>query len=134
MNKSTNALIAGAFRLIAPDEPRMSRAELASAVVAFCGEVDEFWSWIPSIDGFSAFFDLGDRAPAMFEKYRDIDLQMSRGLVRPWPRDWPGRLHDLRAAAIAAGVPIPARAANHLHPSVHAEWNRRLFESIRGEA
>lgn len=33
-------------------------------------------------------------------------------------------------AALAAGVEIPPRAANHLHPQVHAEWNRTLFRRI----
>lgn len=41
------------------------------------------------------------------------------------------RLHNLNAAAVAAGVEIPPRAANHLHPRIHAEWNRQLFELIR---
>jgi len=44
------------------------------------------------------------------------------------------RLLDLNAAAMAAGVEIPARAPNHLHPRMHAEWNRRLFEDIRASA
>jgi hypothetical protein len=55
----------------------------------------------------------------------------------PWserselPRGWPARLHDINAAALAAGVEIPPRAADHFHPRVHAEWNRELFERIR---
>jgi hypothetical protein len=131
INPATNAFMSGVFRLITPDEPRMTRAQLAAAVVAFCGEVDEFWAWIPTVESFSAFFGLGDHAPAMFEKYWDVDLQMLRGLVQPWPQAWPNRLHNLNAEAVEAGVQIPVRAANHLHPRVHAEWNRKLFERIR---
>ena len=134
IDPSTNAFMSGVFRLITPDQPRMTRAQLAASVVAFCGEVDEFWAWIPTVESFSAFFALGDQAPAMFERYWDVDLQMLRGLVQPWPRGWPSRLHDLNAAAVVAGVPIPARAANHLHPRVHAEWNRRLFERIQSSS
>jgi hypothetical protein len=33
-----NALISGVFRLISPNEPHMSRAQLAAAVVDFCSE------------------------------------------------------------------------------------------------
>ena len=38
---------------------------------------------------------------------------------------------DLNAAAVDAGVEVPPRAVNHLHPRVHAEWNRDLFGLIR---
>lgn len=131
IDPSTNAFMSGVFRLITPTEPRMSRAQLATAVMDFCGEVDEFWAWIPTLERFAGFFGLGgDEASALFDKFWDVDLQMLRGLVRPWPAAWPDRLLDLNAAAAAAGVEIPARAANHLHPQVHAEWNRSLFDLI----
>jgi hypothetical protein len=131
INPSTNAFVSGVFRLISPDEPRMTRTELAAAVVAFCGEVDEFWAWVPTVERFATFFGLGDQvALAIFKQYWDVDLQMLRGLVQPWPERWPSRLHDLNAAAVEAGVQLPARAANHLHPRVHVEWNRSLFERM----
>jgi hypothetical protein len=126
----TNDFVSGVFRLIAPDEPRLSRARLAAEVVDFCGDVQEFWVWIPSIDRFAAGFGLGDEAAELYSKWRDVDLQMLRILVHPWPAGWPDRVLDLNAAAAAAGVEIPPRAANHLHPRVHAEWNRQLFERI----
>ena len=131
IDPSTNRFVAGAFRLIAPDESRLSRRELAAAVVQFCGPVDEFWVWIPSVEKFAEWFGLGAEAADVFGRCRDVDLRMLRALVDPWPPGWPDRLHDLRAAAAAAGVEIPPRAANHLHPRVHAEWNRQLFERIR---
>ncbi|MBL8348517.1 MAG: hypothetical protein JNN03_24030 [Rubrivivax sp.] len=132
IDPATNAFMSGVFRLITPEEPRLTRAQLAAEVVSFCGgEVSEFWVWIPTAERFAAFFGLGEEGPRMFEKYRDVDLQMLRALVNPWPAGWPQRVHDLNAAAVAAGVEIPARAANHLHPRVHAEWNRQLFERIR---
>lgn len=132
IDPATHAFVAGAFRLITPDEPRLSRAQLAAAVVDFCGEqVDEFWVWIPTLESFAAWSGLGDGAEAVYAQCRDIDLQMIRGLVSPWPAGWTERVHDLNAAAAAAGVDIPPRAENHLHPRVHAEWNRRLFELIR---
>ena len=131
IDPSANDFISGVFRLITPDEPRLSRAQIAAAVVDFCGEVGEFWAWIPTVERFTEWFGLGDEASEVFEKCRDVDLQMLRCLVSPWPDGWPNRLHDLNAAAVAAGVEIPRRAANHLHPRVHAEWNRRLFELIR---
>jgi len=34
---STNAFVSGALRLIDPGEPRLSRAQLAAAVVDSCG-------------------------------------------------------------------------------------------------
>lgn len=126
-----NAFVAGAFRLITPHEPRLSRAQLAAAVADFCGErVDEFWVWIPTLEKFAAWSGLGSEAGAVYEDCRTVDLQMLRALVSPWPAGWPEQADDLNAAAVAAGVEIPARAENHLHPRVHAEWNRRLFERI----
>lgn len=127
-----NAFMPGVFRLITPEEPRLTRAQLAAEVSSFCGDaVDELWVWIPTVERFAAFFGLGDDAPQVFEKYRDVDLQILRALVTPWPAAWPRRVHDLNAAALAAGVEIPPRAPNHLHPRVHAEWNRQLYERIR---
>jgi hypothetical protein len=130
IDPSTNAFMSGAFRLISPDELRMSRTQLATAVVDFCGEVDEFWAWIPAADRFAEFFGLGEEAADLFEKFWNVDLQMLQDLVRPWPAGWPDRLLDLNAAAVAAGVEIPSRAVNHLHPRVYAEWNRKLFALI----
>lgn len=126
-----NDFMAGVFGLIRPDEPRLPRAQLAAEVVAFCGEVDEFWAWIPTADRFAQWFGLSDDAAETFAKSRDVDLRMLRALVSPWPAGWPDRLNDLNAAAAAAGAELPLRAANHLHPRVHAEWNRQLFERIR---
>jgi hypothetical protein len=131
IDPSTNDFISGVFRLITPDEPRMSRAQIAAAVVDFCGQVDEFWAWIPTVERFAEWSRLGVEASEVFEKCWDVDLQMLRALVDPWPADWPNRLHNLNAAAVAAGVEIPGTAVNHLHPRVHAEWNRQLFELIR---
>lgn len=119
------------LQLITPDVPRLARRELSAAVQAFCGAVDEFWAWIPTLESFAAWSRLGDAAPEAYASCRDIDLRMLRALVAPWPRSWPERLHDLNAAAMTAGIPIPPRAVNHLHPRVHSEWNRRLFSLIR---
>jgi hypothetical protein len=130
INPSTNTFMSGVFRLISPNEPRMSRAQLAAAVVNFCGEVDEFWAWVPTVDRFAEFFGLGEEASELFERFWNVDLQMLQGLVCPWPASWPDRLLNLNAAAAAAGVAVPSRAANHLHPRVHVEWNRQLFELI----
>lgn len=130
IDPSTNSFVSGAFRLIAPDEPRLSRRQLAAEVLDFCGQVDEFWAWVPTVERFAAWFGLGDDAPEVFNRCWDIDLQMLRALVDPWPSAWPVRLNDLNAAAAAAGVEVPPRAANHLHPRVHAEWNRQLFDLI----
>jgi len=131
IDPSTNEFISGVFRLITPDEPRISRRELAALVAGFCGDVDEFWAWIPTLEKFSAWSGLGEEAADIYAKCRDVDLQMIRSLVQPWPDTWPKRLLDLNAAAVEAGVEIPPRAVNHLHPRVHAEWNRELFELIR---
>jgi hypothetical protein len=130
INLDANAFVSGLAELIPPDEPRLTRAEMASAVVNFCGEVDEFWAWIPTIERFAEWFHLGAEATDLFDKCWDVDLQMLRGLVTPWPTRWPDRLLNLNAAAVAAGVELPPRAANHLHPRVHVEWNRQLFARI----
>jgi hypothetical protein len=125
-----NAFVAGAFALIKADEPRLSRTQLAQAVLDFCGDVDEFWAWVPTRERFVQSYGPGEEASQVFDRCWDIDLQMLQALVSPWPQAWPTRLHDLNAAALAAGVEIPPRADNHLHPSVHVQWNRQLFERI----
>jgi hypothetical protein len=130
IDPSTNPFV-GVFRLMSPDEPRMSRTQLAAAVVDFCGEVDEFWAWIPTLERFAEWSGLRDEAAEVYARYWDVDLQMLRALVNPWPTGWPNHLQNLNAAAVAAGVEIPPRAANHLHPRVHVEWNRQLCELIR---
>ena len=127
----SNAFMSGVFRLITPDEPRLANEEIAAAVIDFCGDVDEFWAWIPTLESFSQWSGLGEAASDVYAKCRDVDLQMVRSLVQPWPDGWPTRLHDLNAAAVEAGVAVPPRAVNHLHPRVHAEWNRELFGLIR---
>ncbi len=131
IDPSANAFVAGAFGLIAPDEPRLSRQQLQAAVLEFCGDVHEFWAWVPSLQSFAAWSGLADQAAEVFERCWDVDLQMLRALVDPWPPTWPCSLHNLHTAALACGVEIPARAPNHLHPRVHAAWNRQLFERIR---
>lgn len=131
IDPATNNFISGVFRLITPDEPRMTNKELAAAILDFCGNVDEFWAWIPPVERFAEWFRLGEEAAALYAKHWDVDLQMVRSLVQPWPNGWPDRLHNLSIAATAANVEIPPRAVNHLHPRVHAEWNRELFKRIR---
>ena len=119
------------LRLITPDVPRLTRIELRDAVLEFCGHVDEFWAWIPSLERFAEWSRLGDGALEIFNRCRDIDLQMLKSLVTPWPKTWPNSLRDLNAAAIAASVQVPPRAPNHLHPHVHARWNQQLYGLIR---
>lgn len=128
---ATNAFVSGAFRLITRDEPRLSRPQLAQAVVDFCRDVDEFWAWIPTVESFAQWFGVGERASELYTRCRDVDLRMIQALVSPWPAGWPDCLHDLNSTAAAAGVALPPRAVNHLHPRVHAEWNRQLFACIR---
>lgn len=130
INPATNNFISGVFRLITPDEPRLTNAEIAAAVVSFCGDVEEFWAWIPTMERFAEWFGLGEEAADIYAKYWDWDLQMMHSLIQPWPKGWPDRLLNLNAAAVEAGVAIPSRAENHLHPRVHAEWNRELYRRI----
>ena len=131
IDPTTNDFIAGVFRLITPDEPRLTNQELATAVIDFCGKVDEFWAWIPTMARFAEWFRLGEEAAGLYAKHWDTDLQMVRSLVQPWPEGWPDRLLDLHAAAVETGVELPPRAVNRLHPRVHVEWNRELFKRIR---
>ena len=59
-----------------------------------------------------------------------VRANVDRSLVQSWPEGWPDGLLDLNAAAVEAGVALPLRAVNHLHPRVHTEWNRELFALI----
>jgi hypothetical protein len=102
IDPSTNDFISGVFRLITPDEPRLANEEIAAAVIDFCGHVDEFWAWIPTLERFSEWFGLDEEAAEAYAKCWDVDLQMVRSLVQPWPDGWPDRLLDLNAAAVVA--------------------------------
>lgn len=126
-----NSFISGAFKLISPDEERLNRDKLAKCVIDFCGDVNEFWAWIPELESFAQWFKLGEEAAEIYAKYWNTDLQMIQGLVQPWPTGWPTDLCNLKPAAIKANVEFPPRAKNHLHPKVHAEWNRELFKRIQ---
>lgn len=117
-------------KLIPADEPRLSRSDIAAAVAEFCGDVNEFWAWIPAIERVAEWFGLGDEAADLYARFWDVDLQMLQSLVVPWPEGWPDQLYDLNAAATEAGADLPERSADHLNPRVHAQWNRRLFERI----
>lgn len=119
------------MQLVGSNVPRLARHQLCTAVLEFCKEVTEFWSWIPTQEGFAAWSKLGESAASVYRQCRDIDLQMLRALVSPWPPGWPLDLNDLNRAATLSGVTLPARAKNHLHPLVHAEWNRQLFSYIQ---
>ncbi len=130
IDPASNDFIAGAFKYISPDDPRSTSAQMAADVVEFCGDVDEFWVWIPTLESFCEWFDLGDEGPDVYAKYRDWDLQMLRMLVDPWPHGWPEVVHDLNKAAVEAAVEIPPRQDNHLAPDVHADWNRQLYARI----
>ena len=130
IDPSTNDFIAGVWKYISPDDPRSSSSEIVAGVIEFCGDVDEFWARIPTLESFAEWFDLGADAPDIYGRYWDWDLQMLRSLVDLWPAGWPGSLHDLNAAALEAGVETPPRQANHLAPDVHAVWNSNLFELI----
>jgi hypothetical protein len=85
IDPSTNDFISGVFRLITPDEPRRTNEEIAAAVIDFCGDVDEFWAWIPTMERFAEWFGLGEEAADLYAKHWDVDLQMVRSLVQPWP-------------------------------------------------
>ncbi len=131
IDPATNDFISGVFSLIEPDEPRLATEEIAAGVVDFCGDVDEFWAWVPTLGSVAEFFNLGESEAAdLYASYWDWDLQLMQSLVEPWPVGWPDQLSDLNAAATEAGVVIPPRAPNHLHPRVHVEWNRELFAAI----
>ena len=79
----SNDFIAGAWKDIKPDDPRSTSAEIAAGPREFCGDGDEFWAWIRSMESFARWFDLGRDAPDIYARYWDWDLQMLRSLVDP---------------------------------------------------
>jgi len=112
-----------------PEEPRLRGHELSEAIRRFCGDVDEFWAWCPTVEVLAGLFGLGDAASDAHRQYWDWDLQLLRRAVSPWPDGWPTRLHDLNAAARAAGVMPPTNESAH-HPRADALWNVRVFKLI----
>jgi len=119
------------MQLITNDVSRLPKQELSASVLQFCADVTEFWAWIPTLESFAAWSKLGESASSAYQRCKDIDLQMLRSLVVPWPPTWPTELRDLNLAAQSAGAVLPPRSPNHLHPRVHAEWNRQLFSRIQ---
>jgi hypothetical protein len=114
------------------DEPRLGGHALSEAIRRFCGDVDEFWAWCPTVEDLAAAFGLADAANDAHRRYWDWDLQLLQRTLAPWPDGWPIRLHDLHAAATAAGVTPPANTSAH-HPRHDALWNVRVFEMIHPE-
>lgn len=111
------------------DEPRLSAADLSEGIRQFCGAVEEFWAWCPTVGVLASAFGLGDGAGEAHHRYWDWDLQLLQRTVAPWPEGWPTRLNDLHAAARATGVTPPKNDSAH-HPRDDALWNLRLFKLI----
>lgn len=130
IDPATNDFVAGVWTYISPADRRIPSREILTGVIDFCGDIDEFWAWVPTLESVTEFCDLGHDAPAICEQYWDWDLQLFRSLVDPWPDGWPELLCDLNAAAVESGVEIPPRRPDHLAPTVHAVWNADLFTLI----
>ncbi|MDH3250891.1 MAG: hypothetical protein OEQ47_18120 [Acidimicrobiia bacterium] len=69
IDPATNDFVAGVWKLISPDEPRMTSDQIAAGVVEFCGDVDEFWAWIPTVERFAEWFDLGAGAADLYARF-----------------------------------------------------------------
>lgn len=136
----THPFTADLYRHVPPAERiPLTRAELGQAIREFCGdEVAEFWAWIPPLERFTAWFKLAEAEGAdIFARYWDTDLQMLQGLVQPWPAGWTTRLHNLEAAATAAGLAmadLPPRPDDVFHPRVHAQWDLAVYRAIQVRA
>ena len=110
---------------ISPDEPRLTKPALRSAVLDFCGQPDEFWAWCPSRED---VISLNAPAPAdAHARLWDWDLQLLRRLLDPWPEGWPTILCDLHGLADKTGIALPLNEVAH-HPRHDALWNARVFE------
>ena len=113
---------------IPSDEQRLSSTELSEGVVRFCGEVDEFWAWCPTVEDLVAVFGLSrSEASAAHAIHWDFDFQLLQGIVDPWPSRWPVMLHDLKALASRIGITVPSNEHAH-HPSYDALWGRSVFQ------
>lgn len=115
------------------DEPRLRRTELAAAVIAFCGEPDEFWAWCPTVDQLHAFGLTGSEALGAYRHYWDWDFQLVRSAVEPWPPNWPTRCHDLQDYALRARIELPPNPGAH-HPRLDALWNLEVFKKAQASA
>ena len=130
IDPANQGYVSDLMRIITSDVPRLSRAEMSRSILEFCGQVDEFWAWIPTLESFAQWSKLGDNAIEVFTTVKDIDLQMLKSIVVPWPLTWPDKIQDLNAAAAAVGLELPTRPPNFLHPRVHADWNQKLYALI----
>ncbi|MCO8129428.1 hypothetical protein NHL50_19675 [Acidimicrobiia bacterium EGI L10123] len=113
------------------EEPRLGGDDLSEAIRDFCGDVDEFWAWCPTVEELAGPpFDLGDEAEQAHRRYWDWDLQLLRRLVSPWPDGWPTGLCDLNAAVRSAGITPPPNESAH-HPRGDASWNAAVFRLLQ---
>lgn len=117
--------------LVPDGEPRLSGDELRRAILAFCGEVDEFWAWCPSIEDIADGFGMGAAAPALHAEHWDLDLRLLRRLVEPWPANWPHKLHDLGSLVRERSMVMPLNDGPH-NPRHDAVWNCRAWQAATG--
>lgn len=112
--------------LLSDDEPRLSRAELATRVVQFCGDVEEFWAWFPSADDVVSLGAPPPMAVQILQRYADWDYQLLCGLVAGHSVSWPQHCRDVHALARRTGITLPTNPLPH-HPAHDAAWNREVF-------
>jgi hypothetical protein len=112
--------------LIPDDEPRLERKELSSAIVEFCGDVDEFWAWCPAPELLSEVFALEEEPAKAYDRYWDWDLQLLKTVVDPWPEPWPLELHDLNRAVSGRHIEVPPNEHAH-HPRADALWDLQVW-------
>ncbi len=116
---------------IPPDEPSLGPSDLASAVIDFCGEVDQFWAWFPDERDLQHLGLPDTTIPGMLDRYADWDFQLLRHHVHPWPRAWPRTCQDLHRLACATGVLLPANPRPH-HPAFDAAWGCDVLRAADG--
>lgn len=116
-----------------PDEaPRLSKAEASAAILEFCGDVDEFWAWCPTVEQLRDGFGLGPEADEYHARWWDLDLQTVKGIVDPWPTGWPTELDDLAALARRSGVQLPPSPGAQHDPRIDALWDREVHRLATG--
>lgn len=118
--------------LMTQDEPRLDRPRLRDELDRFCGPVDEFWAWFPSLDDLVRLGVEPAAAPEMLARYADWDYLLLIDLMGARASRWPAFCNDLHALARAAGITLPPNPRTH-HPAYDAAWGRAVYEAAMAQ-
>lgn len=111
---------------VTADVVRMSRRDLARAVVEFADPVDELWAWCPDEAGVST----SAYRPRTRRRSGTVTATGTSSCCAPWSTHgrvgWTAACRDLADLARRSGIELPPNPRAH-DPVADAEWGRSVF-------